>query len=227
MTVKAGAENSRNRGRSERGRGTRQRGLRETASPAARKDEASAAQAKTGAAAPGKSGTAKSGMAKSGALKSGAAKSGGAKSGREDAELQLDNFLPYRLSVLNNMVSRALAEQYQARFGLSIPEWRVMANLGRAAPMSANEVAERTSMDKVKVSRAISRMQKAGLVKRETDARDHRVSSLKLSAKGKRIYDKIAPMALAWEQEFLSVLSEREIAAFDKILGKLDKRIRE
>ncbi|TQV72559.1 winged helix-turn-helix transcriptional regulator [Denitrobaculum tricleocarpae] len=125
------------------------------------------------------------------------------------------------------MVSRALAEQYQARFGLSIPEWRVMANLGRAAPMSANEVAERTSMDKVKVSRAISRMQSAGLLKRETDPRDHRVSSLKLSARGKRIYDKIAPMALAWEQEFLSVLSEREIAAFDKILAKLDKRIRE
>lgn len=144
-----------------------------------------------------------------------------------DSALELDNFLPYRLSVLNNMVSRALAEQYQARFGLSIPEWRVMANLGRAAPMSANEVAERTSMDKVKVSRAISRMQTAGLLKRETDPRDHRVSSLRLSAKGKKIYDKIAPMALAWEQEFLSVLSEREIAAFDKILGKLDKRIRE
>ncbi len=143
------------------------------------------------------------------------------------AALELDSFLPYRLSVLNNMVSRALAEQYQARFGLSIPEWRVMANLGRAAPLSANEVAERTSMDKVKVSRAISRMQSAGLLKRETDPRDHRVSSLRLSAKGKRIYDKIAPMALAWEQEFLSVLSAREIAAFDKILAKLDKRIRE
>ncbi|WP_282610256.1 MarR family winged helix-turn-helix transcriptional regulator [Pelagibius sp. Alg239-R121] len=149
------------------------------------------------------------------------------KQGSDAAVLELDNFLPYRLSVLNNLVSRALASQYQARFGLSIPEWRVMANLGRAAPLSANEVAERTSMDKVKVSRAISRMQTAGLVKRETDARDNRVSSLKLSAKGKRIYDKIAPMALAWEREFLSVLSEKEITAFDKILEKLDKRIRE
>lgn len=156
----------------------------------------------------------------------------GRSAGRQNAEtdeavLELDNFLPYRLSVLNNLVSRALAEQYQARFGLSIPEWRVMANLGRAAPLSANEVAERTSMDKVKVSRAISRMHGAGLVKRETDPRDNRVSRLQLSARGKRIYDKIAPMALAWEREFLSVLSESEIAAFDKILGKLDKRIRE
>ena len=147
--------------------------------------------------------------------------------GTSEAVLELDNFLPYRLSVLNNLVSRALAEQYQARFGLSIPEWRVMANLGRAAPLSANEVAERTSMDKVKVSRAISRMQAAGLIKRETDPRDNRVSRLQLSARGKRIYDKIAPMALAWEREFLSVLSESEIADFDKILGKLDKRIRE
>lgn len=150
-----------------------------------------------------------------------------AEAGTSEAVLELDNFLPYRLSVLNNLVSRALAEQYQARFGLSIPEWRVMANLGRAAPLSANEVAERTSMDKVKVSRAISRMQAAGLIKRETDPRDNRVSRLQLSARGKRIYDKIAPMALAWEREFLSVLSESEIAVFDKILGKLDKRIRE
>ncbi len=145
----------------------------------------------------------------------------------DGAVLELDNFLPYRLSVLNNLVSRALAEQYQARFGLSIPEWRVMANLGRAAPLSANEVAERTSMDKVKVSRAISRMHDAGLVKRETDPRDNRMVRLQLSVRGKRIYDKIAPMALAWEREFLSVLSDSEIAAFDRILSKLDKRIRE
>ena len=151
----------------------------------------------------------------------------GAKGENDGAVLELDNFLPYRLSVLNNLVSRALAEQYQARFGLSIPEWRVMANLGRAAPLSANEVAERTSMDKVKVSRAISRMHDAGLVKRETDPRDNRMVRLQLSARGKRIYEKIAPMALAWEREFLSVLSESEIAAFDRILGKLDKRIRE
>lgn len=194
------------RGRGERGRGVRQRAVRETAAPREMKVAS-------------QSGGQSNEQAQD--------KAGGAKAAADGVELQLDNFLPYRLSVLNNLVSRALADQYQARFGLSIPEWRVMANLGRAAPMSANEVAERTSMDKVKVSRAISRMQTAGLLKRATDPHDHRVSSLKLSAKGKRIYDKIAPMALAWEQEFLSVLSAREIAAFDKILGKLDKRIRE
>lgn len=143
------------------------------------------------------------------------------------AELHLDRFLPYRLSVLSNLVSQALAEQYQARFGLSIPQWRVMANLGRTAPMSANEVAERTSMDKVKVSRAIASMQALDLLTRETDPRDNRMVSLKLSAKGRRIYEGIAPMALAWEQEFLSVLNDREIAALDKILVILDKRIRE
>jgi DNA-binding MarR family transcriptional regulator len=143
------------------------------------------------------------------------------------AELHLDRFLPYRLSVLSNLVSQALAEQYQARFGLSIPQWRVMANLGRTAPMSANEVAERTSMDKVKVSRAIASMQALDLLTRETDPRDNRMVSLKLSAKGRRIYEGIAPMALAWEQEFLSVLNDREIAALDEILVILDKRIRE
>ena len=187
------------RGHSERERSTRNRSVRASAGAAAEAEDSRAA--------------------------SEAAASEAAAS--NEAVLELDNFLPYRLSVLNNLVSRALAEQYQARFGLSIPEWRVMANLGRAAPLSANEVAERTSMDKVKVSRAIARMHTAGLVKRETDPRDNRMNRLQLSARGKRIYDKIAPMALAWEREFLSVLSETEIAAFDKILGKLDKRIRE
>lgn len=200
MTGKAGPGEKRDRSDEKRGRGERGRGGRSRAV----RETAAPRERKTAGQSNGQSSEQAPGAA-----------------------LELDNFLPYRLSVLNNLVSRALAEQYQARFGLSIPEWRVMANLGRAAPMSANEVAERTSMDKVKVSRAISRMQTAGLLKRETDPRDHRVSSLKLSAKGRKIYDKIAPMALAWEQEFLSVLSEREIADFDKILGKLDKRIRE
>lgn len=77
------------------------------------------------------------------------------------APLYLDDFIPYRLSVLSNRISRSVAALYAERFGLTIPEWRVMAVLGleetRAGCVCANTVAERTEMDKVQVSRAVAR----------------------------------------------------------------------
>ena len=79
-------------------------------------------------------------------------------SGTGAHDLVLEHFVPYRLSVLANTVSRTIAAEYQARFGLSIPEWRVMAVLGRYAPLSASGICERTAMDKVRVSRAVSRL---------------------------------------------------------------------
>ena len=85
----------------------------------------------------------------------------------EHAELDLDRFLPYRLSVLSNRISQAIARLYQARFGFGITEWRVIAVLGRYPELSANAVAERTAMDKVAVSRAVAHLLERGLLLRE------------------------------------------------------------
>ena len=116
------------------------------------------------------------------------------------AQLALENFLPYRLSVLSNRVSQTIADIYQKRFGLAITEWRVMAVLGRFPDLSANEVAERTAMDKVAVSRAVARLLERSLIKREIHSDDRRRSVLALSEVGYTVYDEIAPMALACEQ---------------------------
>ena len=70
-------------------------------------------------------------------------------------DLHLDRFIPYRLSVLTNTVSMIIAGAYEREFGLSIPQWRVIAVLARYPDLSAVEVAERTAMDKVAVSRAV------------------------------------------------------------------------
>src|SRR5215467_8668313 len=86
-----------------------------------------------------------------------------------DGAFALERFLPYRLSVLANLASRALARLYGERFGLSVAEWRVIAHLARAAPASANEVAARAAMDKVQVSRAVARLTAKELVERATD----------------------------------------------------------
>src|SRR6185436_4739513 len=88
--------------------------------------------------------------------------------------LELEKFLPYRLSVLAQIVSQSLHDVYAGPFGLAVPEWRVMAALGRFAPLTASEVGLRIVMDKVAVSRAVARLLKRGLVERATDRADRR-----------------------------------------------------
>jgi DNA-binding MarR family transcriptional regulator len=138
--------------------------------------------------------------------------------------LDLDRFVPYRLSVLSNRVSNAIAREYSARFGLTIPEWRVMAVLGGTSGLSAREVCSRTEMDKVQVSRAVAHLMREKRVQRQTDEADARVSRLSLSAKGRAIYDEIAPLALRLEVHFLAALSPEECVMFDRLLAKLARQ---
>ena len=140
-----------------------------------------------------------------------------------DALLELETFLPYRLSVLSNTLSQAIARVYDKRFDLSVTEWRAMAVLGYRADISAREVAERTAMDKVAVSRAVARMLKKGLIERGTARHDKRQSVLRLSVEGWRIYDQVAPLALAHEQRLLAHLDAEERQWLTRILDTLWK----
>ncbi len=137
--------------------------------------------------------------------------------------LDLDHFVPYRLSVLSNRVSKAIANEYSVRFGLTIPEWRVMAVLGGTPGLSARAVAERTEMDKVQVSRAVARLLRTRRIQRSTDGEDGRVTRLSLSARGRAIYDEIVPLALQLEERFLSVLSRDERERFDALMTTLSQ----
>jgi DNA-binding MarR family transcriptional regulator len=141
-----------------------------------------------------------------------------------DERLILENFLPYRLSVLSNRLSAVIAESYSRRFGLSIPEWRVIAVLALEPGISAAEVAERTAMDKVAVSRAVSRLLTTGRARRETAAGDRRRSVLELTQEGRRIYLRIAPALRRYEAELLAGLSARDRKLLDVILRRLENR---
>lgn len=138
--------------------------------------------------------------------------------------LRLERFLPYRLSVLTNTVSRSIAREYAARFGLTIAEWRVMAVLGRFAPLSARDVVARTAMDKVRVSRAVAGLLKEKLILRRVDPGDRRRVLLSLSARGQGIYRQIAPLAIAREAELVAALSDSERRQLDRLLAKLQAR---
>ena len=132
--------------------------------------------------------------------------------------LELDRFLPYRLSVLSNIVSTAIAGAYQKRFGLTIPEWRVIAVLAMTPGLSAAEVAQRTAMDKVAVSRAVSSLLKQRRIARQMARSDRRRSLLTLSLAGRRVYAQVVPFALAYERELLDPLTKSERAVVDRAL---------
>ncbi|MBD9377217.1 MarR family winged helix-turn-helix transcriptional regulator [Pseudoxanthomonas sp. PXM04] len=137
------------------------------------------------------------------------------------AVLELERFLPYRLSVLSNRVSQTIAHLYDQRFGLAITEWRIMAVLGRFSDLSAGEVAERTAMDKVAVSRAVAKLLERGLIKRDTHGDDRRRSVLALSEVGYSVYDEVAPMTLECERRLLSELSPEETRQLSQLIDKL------
>jgi DNA-binding MarR family transcriptional regulator len=141
---------------------------------------------------------------------------------RRHAELDLEHFLPYRLSVLSNRVSNSIARAYSERFALSITEWRVIAVLGRYPELSANEVAQRTAMDKVAVSRAVAKLIESGRLRRETHDDDRRRSVLQLSEAGFQIYDEIVPFALGFERRLLEGMDESERDLLFRLLDKLD-----
>ncbi len=135
--------------------------------------------------------------------------------------LVLEDFLPYRLSILSNRVSRAIAARYADAFDLTIPEWRIIAVLGRRPGLTAKEVAEATEMDKVAVSRAVARLMAARRVRANADKEDARRQRLSLTAQGEDVHARIAPIALASEHKLLSALDARERAQLDDLLDRL------
>jgi len=138
--------------------------------------------------------------------------------------IELETFLPYRLSVLANVTSTAIAAAYEDRFGLTIPEWRVIAVLTRYPGMSAREVAEKTRMDAVAVSRAVNRLLRAGRLRRAVAQDDRRRSVLQVSAAGAAVYRDVAPLALEFERSLLESLAPGDRAVLARVLGVLTEK---
>ncbi|WP_305805226.1 MarR family transcriptional regulator [Stenotrophomonas sp. YIM B06876] len=135
--------------------------------------------------------------------------------------LDLEQFLPYRISVLSNRVSGNIAKLYGDRYGLSIPEWRVITVLALYPGLSASEVSDRTAMDKVAVSRAVARLLERGFIKRETHGDDRRRSVLALSAAGFEVYETVAPLVMEVTRKLMSVLTEEEEQTLEKLITRL------
>ena len=134
---------------------------------------------------------------------------------------RLEEFLPYQLAVAANRVSRMFARRYADEFGLSIPEWRVMAVVGRFESASPSMVSERAAMDKVKVSRAVGTLVARGLLKQTQDPEDGRARVLRLTRKGLSTYQNLIPAARELEEELSTGLNRTEWAQLRKSLERL------
>jgi len=138
-----------------------------------------------------------------------------------NVSLRLDAFIPYLLSVTSNVVSDAIASTYQALFGLTIPEWRLIAVIGEADGITQQQVGRRTRMDKVTVSRATIALVDRGLVERKPHASDRRSQSLHLTRAGHDLYDQVAPKAIELERRIFASFDPKEVAAFSDMLTRI------
>ena len=120
----------------------------------------------------------------------------------------LDDFLPYQLAVVAERISREYARRYREKFGISIPEWRVVAHLSQAGSVSVREVYEKVAMDKPKVSRAAQRLEAAGYLTKRENPKDRRLVELSLTPKGRRMVAAIAPIARDYEAEVMRRLGD-------------------
>ncbi len=136
--------------------------------------------------------------------------------------LKLDDFLPYRLSIASNRVSAAVATAYQALFGLSIPQWRLIAVIAEGEGLTQQALGAATRMGKVTVSRAAVALVERGLIERRANPGDQRSHLLSLTREGRALYDSVAPKALALEAEIFAGFSRAELGAFAAMLDRIE-----
>jgi DNA-binding MarR family transcriptional regulator len=142
----------------------------------------------------------------------------------EAETLKLERFLPYRLNVVGFFASRALGRIYGEHFGIGIPEWRVVAQLGEFGKLTSRDIGELAQMHKTKVSRAVAELQKRGLVSRAENREDRRESFVALTPAGQRIYAHIVPLALAFEARWIEGIAPEELKVFERVLSTLTDR---
>ena len=139
------------------------------------------------------------------------------------AKLDLFKFVPFRLNRLGAEVSAALSSEYHQRYGLDIPEWRVIATLGfRNEACSAQYIAQCTRTHKSTISRAVTSLMERQLVERVENEDDRREFRLRMTPRGTALYEELIPRLLRREQEILSCLSTQERKDFAKLLGKIE-----
>jgi len=140
---------------------------------------------------------------------------------KASAKAGLEQFLTYRLHVLNKLAERGISERYQEKLDVTLPEARVIASVGSFGPFSIMDLARHANLDKSQASRAAEALIKQGLVQRETSDEDGRVVLVSLTTEGRALYKKIMPIARKWNTDLFDCLGEKEKAMLSEVLDKV------
>jgi DNA-binding MarR family transcriptional regulator len=140
------------------------------------------------------------------------------------APLKLEDFLPYRLNVVASLTSHALSRIYAERYGIGVPEWRVLVTLGQYGMMTGKAIGEHSHMHKTKVSRAVAVLEKRKLLTRKTNRADLRESLLTLTPAGVAIYQDLAPVALDFARRLSEAIEPADRSAFERAVDRLTER---
>jgi DNA-binding MarR family transcriptional regulator len=142
----------------------------------------------------------------------------------EQAPLKLEQFLPYQLNLIASLVSQALSRVYTRRYGIGVPEWRVLVTLGQYPMMTAKAIGAHTHMHKTKVSRAVALLEKRRLLGRRANRDDKREAFLSLTGAGRTMYEEVAPHALDFANRLTEILTPADREAFNRALKQLTAR---
>jgi DNA-binding MarR family transcriptional regulator len=137
------------------------------------------------------------------------------------AKAGLEQFLTYRMHVLNKLSERGISERYQAKLDVSLPEARIIASVGSFGPFSIMDLAKHANLDKSQASRAAEALIRRGLVRRTPSLEDGRVVMVSLTDEGRALYRKVMPIARKWNADLFDCLDEAEKAAFSRALDKV------
>ena len=136
-------------------------------------------------------------------------------------DFNLDDFLPYQLAAAAERISAGFSQTYRARFGLSIPEWRIMAHLSQTNALSVRDIHQRAGLEKSKASRAAARLEARELVQKKGGSTDKRLIELTLTDKGRKLIEDLIPIAREFEAEVVAGLTPDERTALTSALLKL------
>jgi DNA-binding MarR family transcriptional regulator len=140
------------------------------------------------------------------------------------APLKLEEFLPYRLNVVANLVSQALSRIYVDRYGIGVPEWRILVTLGQFETMTAKDVGTHSHMHKTKVSRAVSALERRKLIMRRENRADRREAFLSLTPAGRAVYHDLAPGALEFARKLFETIDPADRSAFERAITRLTEQ---
>jgi DNA-binding MarR family transcriptional regulator len=141
--------------------------------------------------------------------------------------LKLDTFLPSVIRNLAEGITANMSRNYTGDLHLTVTEWRIILYLAARAPLTATEIVDMTSMEKSRVSRAVSQLEERDFVTRAPSEHDHRTKTLTLSDNGQKLYESIMPRVLGWERSLLKGLDIGEYRDLLYLLNKLQDRLDE